>query len=320
MVINTKTSQDTHITKAKPMRKTILSLFIVLVVSVGWAQVPTKEQQEKERAFQERAQKGRDTTKSIGWNMSLVSGLNLTQVAYKDWSQGGEDALAYTASIVGNGLHVTGQTEWSNLLKLAYGQSKLGTGGIRKTDDEIYFESLFIYLIGTHINPYGSFTLRTQFAPGYEYPTDTTRFQVSKFFDPAYMTQSVGIAWQPAPIFTTRLGVGVREVITSQFNQYADDHATPLEIEKTRIQGGIESVSSLVWEFAENMLLTSRLELFGPFKTLDQIVLRSDNLIAMKVNKFVTANFNVVFVNDVNVSSRTQIKETLSIGFSYTVL
>jgi len=302
------------------MKSIRLIMLIVLAASVGLAQVPTKEQQEKEKAFQEQAQKGPDTTKAQGWNMNLVSGLNLTQVAYKDWTQGGEDALAYSASIIGKAVHRTEQTEWSNLLKLAYGQSKLGTQAIRKTDDEIYFESLLIYLLGTHINPYGSFTLRTQFAPGYEYPTDTTRFQVSKFFDPAYMTQSVGIAWQPDPIFTTRLGAGVREVITSQYNQYADDHTTPLEIEKTRIQGGLESVSSLAWEFAENMLLTSRLELFAPFKTLDQIIVRSDNLIAMKVNKFVTANFNVVFVNDVNVSTRTQIKETLSIGFSYTIL
>ena len=302
------------------MKSIRLIMLIVLAAPVGLAQVPTKEQQEKEKAFQEQAQKGPDTTKAQGWNMNLVSGLNLTQVAYKDWTQGGEDALAYSASIIGKAVHRTEQTEWSNLLKLAYGQSKLGTQAIRKTDDEIYFESLLIYLLGTHINPYGSFTLRTQFAPGYEYPTDTTRFQVSKFFDPAYMTQSVGIAWQPDPIFTTRLGAGVREVITSQYNQYADDHTTPLEIEKTRIQGGLESVSSLAWEFAENMLLTSRLELFAPFKTLDQIIVRSDNLIAMKVNKFVTANFNVVFVNDANVSTRTQIKETLSIGFSYTIL
>jgi hypothetical protein len=111
----------------------------------------------------------------------------------------------------------------------------------------------------------------------------------------------------------------VREVLTSQFTQYADDPETA-EIEKTRIQGGIESVSALGWEFAENMVLTSRLELFAPFEELDRIIVRSDNIIAMKVNKYVTANFNLVLINDVNVSARTQIKETLSIGLSYTIL
>lgn len=301
------------------MKAILVSLLLILPGLSLLAQVPSEEDQKREKGFQEKAQAGIDTTKSMGWNLSLISGLNLSQVSYKDWVQGGEDALAYTASVIGDVMHRTEATQWSNFLKLAYGQSKLGSQGIRKTDDEIYFESLLIYYLGTHINPYGSFTLRTQFAPGYEYPTDTTRLQVSKFFDPAYMTQSIGFAWQPDPIFTTRLGVGAREVITSQFNQYADDPKTA-EIEKTKIQGGIESVSALAWEFAENMVLTSRLELFAPFKTLDQIIVRSDNIIAMKVNKYVTANFNVVLINDVNVTTRTQIKETLSIGLSYTIL
>ena len=301
------------------MKMLLVALLAASPLVAGLGQVPSKEDQDREKAFQERAQKGVDTTKSMGWNLALISGLNLTQISYKNWTQGGEDAFAYTASANGNALHRSELTQWSNFLKLGFGQSKLGSGDVRKTDDEIYFESLFIYMLGTHINPYGSFTFRTQFAPGYSYLTDTTRLQVSAFFDPAYMTQSVGVAWQPAPILTTRLGVGAREVITSRFNQYADDPAT-LEIEKTRIQGGFESVSSLAWEFAENMVLTSRLELFAPFKTLDQIIVRSDNLIAMKVNTYVTANFNVVLINDVNISARTQVKEALSIGFSYTIL
>jgi hypothetical protein len=301
------------------MKNLLLSLFFIVPILTSLAQVPTKEDQDREKAFQDRASKGLDTTMVLGWNPSLISALNLTQVGYKDWTQGGEDALAYTATVIGKGVHLSEMTQWSNFLKLAFGQSQLGSQSIRKTDDEIYFESLFIYYLGLRINPYGSLTLRTQFAPGYDYPTDTTKFQVSKFFDPAYMTQSVGLAWQPDPIFTTRLGAGVREVVTSEFNRYADDPNTP-EIEKTKIQGGIESISSLAWEFAENMVLTSRLELFAPFETLDQIIVRNDNLIAMKVNKYITANFNLVLINDVTVSTRTQMKEALSIGFSYTIL
>jgi hypothetical protein len=310
---------ETFAVEGEHMNKLLILFLITLPVTASLAQGPSPQDQGREKAFREQAQNGLDTTKTMGWNLKLISGLNLTQVAYKDWTLGGEDALAYTASIFGNAIHLADKTQWSNFVKLAFGQSKLGSQAIRKTDDEIYFESLFIYLLGTHVNPYGAVTLRTQFAPGFAYPDDTTKIQISRFFDPGYMTQSVGLAWQEDPIFATRLGVGVREVITSQFTQHADDLDTP-EIEKTRIDGGLESVSSLKWEFAENMLLTSRLELFAPFKTLDQIIVRSDNLIAMKVNQYVTANFNVVLINDVNITSRTQIKQSLSIGLSYTVL
>ena len=198
-------------------------------------------------------------------------------------------------------------------------QSRLGDQGLRKIDDDIYLESLLLFLVWEKIYPYASVTLRTQFAPGYNYPDAAPKEQISKFFDPAYLTQSVGLAWEPSPVFTTRLGVGAREVITSQFPGYADDPETA-EIEKVRVWGGVENVSMLKWEFAENMAFISRLELFAPFNAMDRVVLRSDNILTAKVNEYVNVGLNAQFVNDVNISPYTQIKQTLSLGVSYTLL
>ena len=36
-----------------------------------------------------------------GWKQSLVAGLTLTQVAFTDWPQGGENALSYTLTANG---------------------------------------------------------------------------------------------------------------------------------------------------------------------------------------------------------------------------
>jgi hypothetical protein len=69
----------------------------------------------------------------------------------------------------------------------------------------------------------------------------------------------------------------------------------------------------------ENMLLTSRLELFAPFKTMDRIVVRSDNIIAAKVNKYIVTSLSVAFINDVTVNPRTQVKEMISLGIIYTL-
>ena len=142
---------------------------------------------------------------------------------------------------------------------------------------------------------------------------------VSRFFDPAYLTQSIGAAYKPIPEVVTRLGVGVREVLTSQFRQYADDPATP-DTEKVKVSGGIESVTNVEWNFAENMQLKSDLALFAPFKTMDEIIVRSDNSISAKVNKYVTVSFNVQLINDVTTTRRTQIKQVLALGLSYTLL
>jgi hypothetical protein len=249
----------------------------------------------------------------------MVTGLNLTEVSFKDWAPGGQNALSYTLWLNGSSTQDMEMTNWTNSYKFAFGQTRLSDQGLRKTDDEIFFESLLIYKLWTYTNPYSSFTLRTQFAKGYEYP-EGMEVPVSKFFDPGYLTQSVGAAYKPFPELVTRVGVAVREVFTSQFYAlYADDPATA-DTEKVKVQGGLESVTNLEWTFAENMQLKSSLELFAPFKTLDKIIVRSDNTISAKVNKYVTVGFNVLLINDVSVTRRTQIKQVLAIGLSYTLL
>ena len=299
------------------MIRTLLLLLVTLLPFLLHAQ--NKEVLEGEKEFREKAAKlQQDTTKPFGWTHKVVTGLNFTQVSYKDWTQGGQNALAYTLWLNGSSVRDMEKTNWSTSYKFAFGQARLSGQGLRKTDDEIFLQSLLIYKLWTYINPYASFTLRTQFAKGYEYPGDT-EVAVSKFFDPGYLTQSLGAAYKPIPEITTRLGVGVREIVTSDFNGYADDPTTP-EIEKVKINGGIESVTDAEWTFAENMQFKSKLELFAAFNSLDEIIVRSDNTISAKVNEFVTVGFNVLLVNDVTASKRTQIKEVLAIGLSYTLL
>jgi len=287
---------------------------------VGYAQEMSKDDIEREKALRDRtASLQQDTTKEYGWTHKTVTGINLTQVAYTDWAQGGQNSLAYTLSLNGSSTQDMEKTNWASSYKFAFGQARLSDQGLRKTDDEIFFESLLIYKLWTHINPYAAVTVRTQFAKGFEYPQGS-EVAVSKFFDPAYLTQSVGAAYKPIPEVVTRLGIGVREVLTSQFPKpYSDDPSTA-DIEKVKINAGIESVTNVEWTFAENMQFKSSLELFAPFKTLNEVVVRSDNTISAKVNKYITVSFNVLLVNDVTASRKTQIKQVLAVGFSYTLL
>jgi len=298
--------------------KQVLTAVLLCFGVTAYAQ--TGDDAAREKRFQETAAKaGADSSKPFGWTHNVVTGVNLTQVSFKDWAQGGENALSYTLWFGATSVQEEEKTHWVNTLKLAFGQSRLGSQGLRKTDDEIYFETLLIYKLGVYINPYAAGTFRTQFASGYKYDDLGTRTEVSKIFDPAYLTQSVGAAYQPIPEVTTRLGVAMREVLTSDFPGYADDPQT-LEVEKTRVEGGIESVTDAEWKFAENMKFTSKLALFAPFKTLDEIILRNDNTITARVNEYVNVSFNVQFIHDVTVTRRTQVKEVLAIGISYTLL
>lgn len=254
------------------------------------------------------------------WKHSVVSGLNLTQIALKDWAQGGENALSYAVSINGRSMREDTSSLWTNTYKLAFGQARLGVQGLRKTDDKIDLESVISYKLRTFVNPYASVTLKTQFALGFTYDQTTgSKTAVSKFFDPAYLTQTVGFGYQPVPQVKTRLGAGLREVITSQFTTYADDPKTS-QIEKIKVDGGFESVTNIDLNLDENLVFTSKLELFAAFHALDEVIIRADNTLSAKINKFISVILNMQIINDRRVTPRTQIKETLSMGLSYTLI
>lgn len=181
-------------------------------------------------------------------------------------------------------------------------------------------ESVISYKLRTFVDPYASLTLKSQFALGFTHDPETgAKTAVSKFFDPAYLTQTVGFGYQPFPQVKTRLGAGLREVITSQFNAYADDPKT-MHVETIKIDGGFESVSNIDLDLDENLVFTSKLELFAPFNALDEVIIRADNTIAAKFNKLISVILNMQIINDRRVTPRTQIKETLSLGISYTLI
>lgn len=164
---------------------------------------------------------------SLGpWNHRVVGTLTFAQVSYSNWAQGGQSALAYTATLDGRTQHNSEKSNWATTYKFAYGQTSVADQGFRKTDDKIDLQSVFTYKYGSFINPYVSATLKTQFAEGLNYDKEGNGTVVSAFFDPAFLTQAAGVGYQPAEVLKTRFGAALREIITSKFRGYSDDLAT----------------------------------------------------------------------------------------------
>ena len=250
------------------------------------------------------------------WTHAMIVNANITQVSFTDWAQGGENALAYALFLEGKSTYARNVINWVNSYKFGYGQAKLGTQGIRKTDDVIDLESVFTYKIGTYINPFISASLKTQFTEGVKYDAAGGATPVSNFFDPAYITQTVGVGYQPGPVVKTRLGVSLREIVVNQYGlAYIGDTT-----KKVDVDGGLESVTEVGWTIMENVVLNAKLEIFAPVKHLDRLTVRSDNTISAKVNKLISMNLNVQLINDPQVQARTQIKQTLALGFSFTLM
>ncbi len=265
------------------------------------------------------AQEEKEEKKDTLWTPNGVVGINLSQVAFSNWSQGGENSLAFTFFSLFSLDYIGDPWKWKNSLKFAYGRTKFGDDEYRTNDNEIFFESTLIHHLGWAVSPYAGVTARTAVSNGFKYDADSVQ-QIVGFMDPFYLTEAIGFIYDQIPNFSSRLGVGMKQTFADKFApQYSDDPDTPNEIEKFKNESGIESVTEYTWGFFENMSYYSYLRLFGKFDDLSVWDVRWDNVISAKVNDYVSVTFNVLLIYDETESVKRQLKEALQVGISYTL-
>jgi Protein of unknown function (DUF3078) len=252
------------------------------------------------------------------WRHDLTFRFQLSQASFTNWEQGGENALAYRASLEGTSVRQDSSLTWTTSYQFVFGQTKAGNQGVRKNDDNIALETILGLRSGPSINPFVSVSLQTQFANGYKYDSNGGAEAVSKFFDPGYITEYVGAGYTPAGIVKVRLGFALRETIVSRFTMYTDDPETG-KVENVRVDGGPSMVTELEWKLNENMLLKSKLNLFSPLRQFDRIIVRSDNSLTARISTLLAINIDVNVINEPDVTPRTQLKESLSLGLNYAI-
>ena len=253
------------------------------------------------------------------WMPSVVAGLNISQIAFSNWTQGGENSLAWTLTGVFNAAYKASSWSFKNELKAAYGQTKINGDNSKVTDNELYMETVYMRNIGWDIQPYVSNTILTQIAAGYEY-SDTSKVEIAGFFDPGYITQSIGFSYNKNAHVQTRLGFAFKETITSKFTGYSDDPDTPNEIESFNFETGIESVTDAKFQIDENVGFVSKLSLFSAFDRMDTWDVRWDNLITAKVNNWLNVNLSYLLIYNKVQSPTAQMKQGLQLGITYTFL
>jgi len=252
------------------------------------------------------------------WTPSLVTGLNISQIAFSNWTKGGDNAFTWTLTGDFTLEYKTTQWKFNNQLKAAYGRTKLGGDTYKTNDNEFYLESVLSYMGGWVVDPYFSNTVRTSITKGYDYELDPA-VEIVDLFDPGYITQSIGFTYDKSEYVKTRLGLAFQEVIANKYTQYTDDPGTS-DIESFKFETGVESVTDAEFSVAENMLLKSKLRLFTRFESIDVIDIRWDNTITAKVNDWLNVNFTFLMIYEEAQSKQAQIKEALQLGFVYTIL
>lgn len=257
-----------------------------------------------------------------GWDYDWIGGLNGSQAAYRNWSQGGVNTVSITASSVFNARYRQNKFAYALATNLKYGKARLEGEGTRKTDDRIAVNNKFSYLFDDERwSAFGNVNFATQFDDGFDYnvPDGEDPVLLSRFFAPAYFTQIAGIAFKPADYFIAEAGLALKETIvteTSLATRYGLDPG-----DNFRFEPGYSTALNFEKTIVSNVKLISSVE---TFTNLQRNIRSTDitfaNEIIGKINDYLNTSFQFVMIYDDDFSTKAQIKQVLSVGFSYSIL
>lgn len=271
-------------------------------------------------------------TAADGWQSSLVTSLSASQAAYSNWQEGGISALAFNAGAAGQFERVTGAFKHIHALNLEFGQLKQDTLSFRKAADLIRYGFAIQYQALGVFQPTFALEARSQFAKGYDYNPDPADYpaslpvvageqlQVSEFGSPAYVSQVIGVTFDPGIWYTARFGVALKETIVNVENLREVYGNAPDEMVRT--EAGLDLTIQATGQIMDNVFLTSRL---SSFQAANQVGDNApdtifENNFLLKVNDILNVNLGLVTLFDNDVSSDIQLKELLSLGVSFSLL
>jgi len=303
------------------MKKTTFILGFIAVTFFASAQDKTVKDLQSD-AGKSLTKDPNDTIPKV-WKTGGIFTLNVAQGTLSNWVGGGDK---FTLSVLGflnlYAFYKEGRHVWDNNLDLGYGFTKTTSLGERKADDRIDLYSKYGYEIAPKWYLSGLLNFRTQFAKGYRYSKDSLNRDVktlsSASFAPAYLLLSVGIDYRPVDYFSVFISPLTERLLfvtndsLSSVGAYGVDPG-----KKVKSEIGAFLSAKFNKEIAKNIVYTSRLDLFSNYKRNPQNVdLYFTNVLAMKVNRFISANIALDLLYDDDAIKKLQVRELFGAGFS----
>lgn len=285
----------------------------------------------------------KDTTSY--WNNSNIVGFDLSEIAFMNWSAGGNSSIS--GLLKGNFVrkYETENAKWLNELILRYGVNKQDGVEVRKTDDVFQLNSTFGYRKDTISNWYSSakFNFNTQFTNGYAYPN--TDDAISKPFAPAYLFLGIGteyinrkekISVYISP-FTTKSTFVLDQRLANQGAFGVDKAVYDIDGnliskgKKHKTELGVLVSSGYKKEVIKNIVLDNRLSLYSDYiNRFGNIDVDWQMQLNLTVNEYVKANIGLHMIYDDDIKSKEeingeqvilgpklQLKQALGIGIIY---
>lgn len=261
--------------------------------------------------------------------------LNMSEVSFSNWSAGGENSISALMNAKFRRRYNERTFFWDNELEINYGINAQKGRGPRKTDDKLQLTSSFGYRGNSQSFWYytARYQLLSQVSNGYRYPN--TDEAISKFFAPAYITFGLGAEFAPTNVdfnlFLSPLTLKTTLVLSKKLS---DMGAFGVEKgKKVNSEVGFSVSGNWRKKVMDNMHLTTNFSIYGDYlKKFGNIDIDWDTNLNFKINNYVQARIglHIKYDDDVkfysykengvthNYGARTQFKQLLGIGVSYT--
>lgn len=283
----------------------------------------------------------------IYWTEKNAVGLNLNEVAFVNWSSGGNNSVSGLLHADFERNYKKKLTFWKNNVSMKYGVNAQEGREVRKTEDDIGINSSFGYRRDSTSNWYYSAKLNfnTQFSNGYKYP-ETDR-PISKFMAPGYMFLGVGAEFsapnEDLTVYVSPITQKSTFVLDQRLANEGMFGVTPAvkdeegniieEGEKVRMEFGFLVRSDFSKEVFENINLNNKLSLYSDYlNKFGNVDVDWQLNVNMKVNDFVKATVgshlryddDVKYKEDIDgdgdletTGPRVQFKQMLGVGMVY---
>lgn len=254
-----------------------------------------------------------------GWFVSGNNSLLFSQTAFSNWMAGGVNSIALNGNIDYEFNLTQGKNIWDNRIILGYGVQTNEGESTRKNNDIIELNSSYGYNFKKNWYLASALNFKTQFTPGYDYSPDP-EVKISNFMAPAYLSLGLGVDYKP----NEDLQVNIHPV-TARFTfvldedlQYKGNYGLKNDGDSSFFELGAYLGARYKFKIMEGITYDNRFGIFANYLDKPQNMdISYWGLLDLKVNRFISAQVAINLLYDEDQISRTQVKQTLGIGFNY---
>ncbi|MGC4128573.1 MAG: DUF3078 domain-containing protein [Bergeyella sp.] len=256
------------------------------------------------------------------WSVQGQNTLMLNQAAFSNWVGGGANNVGWLAGVNYNLTYEKDKDLWENIVILGYGQNNTEGIGNRKTQDVINLSTNYGRKISKNWYASVGAGFLSQFAPGYDDGNNPAAAKISNFMAPGYLNVGAGFTYRPNDNFTMTLRPANARwtFVLDEDLQNAGNYGLKNDGDSSVFQFGFLGTAQYKLKIMENMTLVNTASVFSNYLDHpERLVLSYGGVLNMKINKYVSSVITLDLLYDHNQIKKTQMKQTLGVGFAYNI-